>query len=428
MNNNFIESIAEVFANSSSSAPAIKSNCPHGFEGPEKRLEIDFKKNTKRPLGLRELSSEDNAKWQEMLEFAKCTIIGSTKNEHFDSYVLSESSLFVYPFKLMIKTCGTTTLLRIIPKLLQYAAQLDLTIEFVMFSRKNFLYPQQQTFPHRTWEEEVVYLNKFFDGSDYVFGPVHGDHWYLYLADYSEKQPRITTSEKTIEIMMHKLDPVSAGRFYKKEGTGDRDKFPGVADLIPESETDEFNFAPCGYSMNGLKKDAYWTIHVTPEAHCSYASFETNVSLASYRDLVANVADFFGPEIFTIALFIERPQAVKQVLDDQEVRQIYTSLLEIPGYSAVSKNISDMEQVNSVVLLLQYRSNESLLREANPALSEVSMKEEEDILGLLNQDNMLSYLCQYKRKVSKASLLGSKQLLMDPALKNAFKEKSSVMV
>lgn len=408
MNNIQLQSFADSFA-SGSTAPAVKSNCFFGFEGPEKRLEIDFKKNTKRPLGLRELSSEDNAKWQEMLDFAKCTIISTTKNEHFDSYVLSESSLFVYPFKVMIKTCGTTTLLRIIPKLMQYAAALDLTVEFVMFSRKNFLFPQQQVFPHRTWEEEIGYLNKFFDGQDYIFGPVHGDHWYLYLADYSEKCPRITTSEKTIEIMMHKMDQNSASRFFKKDSVGERDKFPGVADLIPDSQTDEFNFSPCGYSMNGLKKDAYWTIHVTPESHCSYASFETNLGLSSYNNLVSNVADFFVPEIFTVALFIERPQAVKQVLDDDEVRKIYTSLLEIPGYQAVSKNISDMEQVNSVLLMLQYRSDASLAREADQR-AETALKEEEDVVALLDE-SLQGYLSQYKRKAAKPPLMCSKQLM-----------------
>jgi len=114
---------------------------------------------------------------------------------------------------------------------------------------------------------------------------------------------------------------------------------------------------------------------------------------------------FFAPEVFTVALFIERPKVVHQVLDDEEVRTIYTSMLEIPGYVAVSKNISDMEQVNSVVLLTQYRSVDSLTKEAQKSQTEASMKQEEDLMSFVaNNESALSYLCQYKRK-AKSPLL-----------------------
>jgi len=306
-----------------------------GFEGPEKRLEIDFKPNPAKPLGLRQYNKDQ---WQEMLDFSSCTIISQTSNERCDSYVLSESSLFVFPYKLMIKTCGTTTLLKIIPKLLEYSRACQLTVDYVMYSRKNFLFPEKQVYPHIDWRVELDYLDQYFEGQSYILGPITKDHWYLYVADYSEPCDA-ASKEVTLEIMMHKLDRAAASQFYRKEGCGDRDKFPGVAELIHGQETDEFNFTPCGYSMNGIVDNVYSTIHVTPEPQCSYASFETNVSLSSYKNLVLRVFDIFKPGTVTLTLFRENTDSEHDALD-----------FELPGYAMRYKTVSDLGGHRNVVV------------------------------------------------------------------------------
>ena len=59
-------------------------------------------------------------------------------------------------------------------------------------------------------------------------------------------------------------------------------------------------FDPCGYSMNGeAGKGFYWTIHITPEAHCSYVSFETNVTPSHYEALISRVVGAFKPQRMT---------------------------------------------------------------------------------------------------------------------------------
>ncbi|KAG8058035.1 hypothetical protein GUJ93_ZPchr0002g24003 [Zizania palustris] len=81
--------------------------------------------------GLRLLS---RAQIDSVLDLAKCTIVSEPSNEVFDSYVLSESSLFVYPYKIVIKTCGTTKLLLAIPRILELAEEISLPLAAVKYS------------------------------------------------------------------------------------------------------------------------------------------------------------------------------------------------------------------------------------------------------------------------------------------------------
>ena len=114
---------------------------PGCFEGPEKTMEVVFKPNVGVEDGLRSLS-------REQLDFlctqAKCTILSSISNSYIDAYVLSESSLFIYKSRFIMKTCGTTTLLRCLSSLLQFADILGMELTWVGYSRKNLLFPNAQ--------------------------------------------------------------------------------------------------------------------------------------------------------------------------------------------------------------------------------------------------------------------------------------------
>jgi len=72
--------------------------CPV-FEGSEKRISVTFAaaagaSTPPPPAGLRTLT---RTQLDAMLDLAACQIVSSRSNEHFDAYVLSESSCFVYP-------------------------------------------------------------------------------------------------------------------------------------------------------------------------------------------------------------------------------------------------------------------------------------------------------------------------------------------
>jgi hypothetical protein len=73
----------------------------------------------------------------------------------------------------------------------------------------------------------------------------------------------------------------------------------------PQPVVQDYVFAPCGWSMNGMWGDVYWTMHVTPESQCSYASLETNVPVSSYSAIVARVVEAFKPKRFQTIQFID---------------------------------------------------------------------------------------------------------------------------
>ena len=125
------------------------------FEGPEKTLEVMFRKagmdgaDDEHPfpgkrVGLRKLHRRDLDK---ICQRARCTILSCMSNQFLDAYVLSESSLFVYPYMLVLKTCGTTTLLRCVAVLIELGRRLGLEIDWVGYSRKNFNFPIDQGVP-----------------------------------------------------------------------------------------------------------------------------------------------------------------------------------------------------------------------------------------------------------------------------------------
>ncbi|KAL7316266.1 spermidine resistance protein [Mucor circinelloides] len=131
-----------------------------------------------------DLRTVDRSLWDSMLATVKCTVLSIVSNAHVDAYLLSESSMFVFPHKIVLKTCGTTTLLKAVPYILEIAKTRCgyESVYRLFYSRKSFMFPEKQLGPHRSWEEEVNYLDNHFDnGASYVIGNTNAEEWYLYL-------------------------------------------------------------------------------------------------------------------------------------------------------------------------------------------------------------------------------------------------------
>ncbi|KAL8970899.1 MAG: hypothetical protein Q9183_001306 [Haloplaca sp. 2 TL-2023] len=466
----------------------IDLDSTNSFEGPEKLLEVWFSASSSSlpeasmPGGLRNVPSEE---WKEMLDLVNCKVLSIVESEDVDAYLLSESSMFVFPHKLILKTCGTTTLLSGLPKILEIAA---LVAKFphalanagrgtataavpyrVFYSRKNFLFPDRQVGPHRSWRDEVKSLDKLFlGGSAYLIGKMNGEHWYLYLTEPNtmltppatpdrETPTRVLDlpeshltkacsakeddgQDETLELLMTDLDvdnakqfyldhasAVAEGQYYREAhearmearkhlgsindmdetdnkhidglrdvpgkicdesvdvfsnasddinsfGSNDELTYPqeltteghalgtvvsdssGLSGVYPTSKypdarIDAYLFTPCGFSANGVIPSPqsggsthYFTVHVTPEPHCSYASFETNVPASQSgretADVIQQVVGIFKPARFSVTLF----EAKDAADDDAGLATKKGSKLEtIKGYRRIDRIVHDLE-------------------------------------------------------------------------------------
>ena len=416
---------------------AFDLDSSNAFEGPEKLLEVWFAPSANvlpvsaSPSGLKAVKPST---WTEMLDLVHCRVLSVLESDYMDAYLLSESSLFVFPHKIVLKTCGTTTLISGLPKLLEIAAThagfphtpaneeegklAAATTHRVFYSRKNFIYPDQQKGPHRSWRSEVRALDRLFRaGSAYLIGRMNGEHWYLYitepdnhltppvtpkseqlkptdvnsvLSDAERTAPALNAipdaggQDETLEILMTDLDEETAKQFTlehasavaearhsKSDPNGscvdvfnNASSLPqeltteghalgtvvsetcGLSDLypaskFPEARLDAYLFNPCGFSANGVipapsttaasdqssgtpastddphhRSTHYFTMHVTPEPECSYASFETNIP-ANQTDretahTVEQIVKIFRPGRFSVTLF----EAKDDVADD----------------------------------------------------------------------------------------------------------------
>lgn len=112
-------------------------------------------------------------------------------------------------------------------------------IEDLFYSRKNYKKPELQVSPHRGFEEEVAFLDQFFDdGRAYCLGAVNRDCWYLYTLNRRPMTDKVVQDltipsgklldtspdpDQTIEVLMTDLDPQVMEIFTKRVSVDAKD-------------------------------------------------------------------------------------------------------------------------------------------------------------------------------------------------------------
>ena len=305
--------------------------------------------------------------------------------------------------------------MRVIAVLIDCARKVGLEIDWVGYSRKNFNFPGDQAFPHQSFHQELDYLYSHrslcerLDGNGYTLGPVTGDHWFVFVADQMRSNGLEEDTDRVLNIMMFDIDESVAKLFhyeqYERNVEGETKEqeterisreqtvVSGINSLCPGALIDPRAFEPCGYSMNAILFRSYSTIHITPESGSSYASFETNQKVGSYKSLISNVIRTFKPKRFVLTLMADEG-GLKQVKENPLTDSSAEARIEVPqkampinpkaSFSSSSKP-SSVGPVAPPAKLLKQKENRDGVNESiyYKRSSTASIKVEEDCCCLM---------------------------------------------
>ena len=255
------------------------------FEGSEKKFEIILNSQSQ---SLRKYSF-----YPKLLKKAKTQIVNQFSNSYCTAFILSESSLFVWDHRLILITCGKTTLSSAV---LYLAKHIDKeSIQALFFQRKNEFFPLNQK---TSFEYDVLQLRRKFKGKALRFGHLDEHHFFLF---HLEQSYLPHPQDHTIEILMYDIQGEMSSLFKSSLSA---EKIRSALDLessFPGFTLQDHVFQPQGYSLNALRGREYYTIHVTPQEPGCYVSFEANMQNPS--EVLNKVIRLFRPLRLDVIVF-----------------------------------------------------------------------------------------------------------------------------
>jgi len=264
------------------------------FEGTEKKFELAV------DVSLPSLRSLGDEFWNSVVRAAGAEIISKMTGARGDAYLLSESSLFVFEHKLIMITCGHTQLPDAVERILSRISPEQVT--FFIYERKNEIFPHSQP---TSFFEDVKVLNRRLPGRAFQFGEEDEHHLYLF---HLNRPFAGDPQDTTLEVLMHGIEPRVWQEFSgePRQAASELRRRLGIDAILPGFELADHLFEPTGYSLNAIRDDQYWTVHVTPDPLRSYVSFETNHRCDDgWETVMRRVLEVFRPRSFGIVLFDE---------------------------------------------------------------------------------------------------------------------------
>lgn len=307
------------------------------FEGSEKKAEIVF----------RQVNLLDKAEdyWSDVVAECEAKILSSVKTDKVHAYLLSESSLFVWRNRVLIITCGTTTLVHAVEKLTN-----DFSIENIenlIFQRKNEYCGQMQK---TSFFDDKKILDQIHSGKSFRLGNFHEHHLFLF---HLNKPYSPVSTDFTNEILTYGLES-SASDFLKntKLSSYEIREFFQFEQFFPNFHLDDFVFNPFGYSINGVYEEDYFTIHVTPQDCHSYVSFETSIPFEQIENsFLSHFLCILCPESFDLIRY-SPSEISKTTIPKYEIKKHINSQIDC-GYNIEFTHFFDPSRKQTKPILIE---------------------------------------------------------------------------
>jgi len=260
------------------------------FEGSEKKAEIIID-----GLQLSLLADISDEFWETLVGCCHAQILSTISNESCKVFLLSESSLFVWHDKLLILTCGVTQLVQSVEYFIQ---QMGVNIiKQVTYQRKNEYFAHKQT---SCFGDDIKLLSQYIDGKALRFGELDSHHNYVF---HQDNDFIANQDDKTYELLAYQISS-EASKLLTTPNLSAKQirEFLMIDSLLPEFIIDDYVFEPYGYSLNAIKGQQFFTIHVTPQEDSSYVSVESNLNLVKLAQQILSV---LKPASFDLMTFNE---------------------------------------------------------------------------------------------------------------------------
>jgi len=279
------------------------------FEGSEKKVEIVIKSTS---LSLIDDINDDF--WHSLVQKAGAQILSCITSSECKAFILSESSLFIWHNRFILLTCGVTNLVDSVQYF--FDKQGRDSVDYLIYQRKNEYYSYAQP---SCFIDDVDTLNKYITGKALRFGDMDSHHTFLFytLPDKvfnqlpkSEPEKLINKSSVTkakgvsYEFQAYHISQSVTNIFTKQNITTDEIRvFLQLNTLLPDFTIDDHIFNPYGYSVNAIKEDKYFTIHITPQKESSFVSIESNINLIELSPIII---EMFEPKAFDVLCFNDK--------------------------------------------------------------------------------------------------------------------------